>query len=258
MNLIQTLILSLVEGITEFLPISSTGHLILTTDILQIPSTEFVKSFLIIIQLGAILAVIVLYWRKLLIKRVWPPIIIAFIPSMIVGFLFYSFIKDVLLENSLITVIMLFVGGIAFILVELWNKKKIEDNVDSKIEEFSIKTSLIIGIFQSFSVVPGTSRAGSTILGGLIAGVSRKSAAEFSFLLAIPTMFAASGLDIIQTRLSFTQNELMLLAVGFIASFIVALITVKLFIKYLQNHTFIPFGIYRIVVAIVFYIFFIA
>lgn len=257
MNLLQTLILSVVEGVTEFLPISSTGHLILTTDILNIPSTEFIKSFLIIIQLGAILAVVLLYWRKLLIKKIWPPIIIAFIPSMIVGFLFYGFIKEVLLESSLITVIMLFFGGIAFIVVELWNKKKIEDKVDSKIEDFSVKTSLTIGIFQSLSVIPGTSRAGSTILGALIAGVDRKTAAEFSFLLAIPTMFAATALDIFETKLSFSQNELFLLSVGFIASFFVALITVKLFIKYLANHTFIPFGIYRIILAIVFYLIFI-
>lgn len=257
MNIFQTLTLSLVEGITEFLPISSTGHLILTTDILNIPSTEFIKSFLIIIQLGAILSVALLYWKKLLNKKIWKSIIIAFIPSMVVGFLFYSFIKNVLFESSFITVIMLFLGGVAFIGVELWNKRKIEDKINIKIEDLPIKTSFIIGLFQSLSVVPGTSRAGSTILGALILGVNRKTAAEFSFILAIPTMIGATALDVFETKLSFTQNELSLLAIGFISSFVIALITVKLFIKYLEKHTFIPFGIYRIIVALIFYFFFI-
>lgn len=254
MNLFQTLILSVVEGITEFLPISSTGHLILTTTILHIPETEFVKSFMILIQLGAILAVVILYYKKLLNKELWPKILVAFIPSAIIGFVLYHFIKQYLLSNALVTVIALFIGGIAFILVELWSKNRLEDKVEKNVESITLKHSFIIGLFQSISIIPGTSRAGSTIIGGLILGINRKAAAEFSFLLAIPTMLAASTLDIIETKLAFTQNEILLLIIGFIVSFIVALITVKLFIKYLSNHTFIPFGVYRIVIAIIFYL----
>lgn len=254
MDIFQTILLSFIEGFTEFLPISSTGHLILASEILKIPQTEFIKSFFIIIQLGAILAVILLYWDKFINKKIWKPLIIAFLPSMIIGFLLYGFIKEVLLESSFITVIMLFFGGIAFIFVEIWNKKKIEDKNESKIEDFSAKTSIIIGLFQSVSVIPGTSRAGSTILGGLIAGVNRKTAAEFSFILAVPTMIGATALDVYETRLNFTSDEIILLTIGFIASFIFALLSIKLLIKFLQNHSFIIFGIYRIILSVIFYL----
>lgn len=256
-NLFQTIILSLVEGVTEYLPISSTGHLILTSDILQIPNTEFVKSFMILIQLGAILSVIFLYYKDLLNKKIWLPILTAFIPSAVVGLLLYHFIKSYLLGNSLITVIMLFIGGVAFIVVELWNKRKIEDDKDTKIEDISLTKSFALGIFQSISVIPGTSRAGSTILGGLTLGISRKTSAEFSFILAIPTMLAASALDIYETKLAFSSQELTMLVIGFILSFIFAALSIKFLIKYLANHTFIPFGIYRIVTAVVFYLVFI-
>lgn len=253
MNLFQTIFLSLVEGITEFLPISSTGHLILTAHILNIPNTEFVKSFMIIIQLGAILSVVFLYYKDLLNKKIWPPIITAFIPSAVIGLLFYHFIKSYLLGNSMVTVIMLFIGGVAFIVVELWNKKRIEDDKDIKIQDISLTKSFILGIFQSISIIPGTSRAGSTILGGLTLGISRKASAEFSFILAIPTMLAASMLDVYETKLDFTNQELLMLSIGFVLSFIFAALSIKFLLKYLQNHTFIPFGVYRIIVAVVFY-----
>ncbi len=254
MNLLQTIILSLVEGITEFLPISSTGHLILTTDILHIPSTDFIKSFMILIQLGAILAVIMLYYKKLFNTKLWPQILAAFIPSAIIGFTLYHFIKTYLLGNAIVTVVALFIGGVALIGVELWNKKRLEDKVENDVEEISVKHSFIIGLFQALSIIPGTSRAGSTMLGALILGINRKAAAEFSFLLAVPTIIAASVLDIYETKLSFTNHELIMLGTGFILSFIFAAISIKFLIKYLQNHTFIPFGVYRIVVAIIFYI----
>ncbi len=252
MDLIQTLILSFVEGVTEFLPISSTGHLVLASHILGIKQTEFVKSFEIIIQLGAILSIVFLYFKTLLNTKIWPKIFVAFLPSAVVGLIFYKIIKEYLIGNSLITVIALLIGGIAFILVEYFNKEK-QTNQVSKIEQISFKNALIIGLFQSISVIPGVSRAGSTILGALLLKTNRKTAAEFSFILAVPTMIAATGLDIFQTKLNFSPNELFLLGIGFISSFIFAGISVKLLVKYLSNHNFIAFGIYRIVLAIAFW-----
>lgn len=255
MNLIQTLILSAVEGFTEFLPISSTGHLILATHALNIETTEFIKSFNIIIQLGAILAIIILYYKTLLNTKIWPQILIAFIPSAVIGFLLYGFIKNVLFENSLVVIIMLFLGGIAFILIEYLHKDKKYN--EGGIEKISHKNAFIIGLFQAFSVIPGTSRSGASILGALILGINRKTAAEFSFILAVPTIFAATVLDVYETKLSYSQNELLLLLIGFIGSFVFALISIKWLIKYVQNHSFIVFGIYRIVLAIIFFLVFI-
>jgi len=252
-DIIQTLTLSLVEGVTEFLPISSTGHLILTAQILNIPQTEFVKSFLIIIQLGAILAVITLYWKMLLDTKMWPKIIAGFIPSAVVGLILYEFIKGYLFENSLITVVALFVGGIIFILVELWDKNK-EKSKD--MNELTNLNAFVIGLFQAISIIPGTSRAGATIIGARVLGFQRKTAAEFSFLLAVPTMLGATTLDIYKTKLDFTNYELFLLLIGFVASFIFALMAIKLLLSYLKNHTFIIFGIYRIILAILFYLIF--
>jgi len=254
MDLIQTLILSAVEGFTEFLPISSTGHLILTAQILKIPQTEFVKSFEIIIQLGAILAVAILYWKTLINKKIWPQIIIAFIPSAIIGFTLYKFIKGYLFENSLIVVIALFLGGIIFILIEYLQKDKKE--TEGTLEEITIKNAFIIGLFQSISVIPGVSRAGSSIMGARILGINKKNAAEFSFILAVPTIFAATALDITETKLNFTTNELILLIIGFLATFLFAIFSIKWLIKYLNNHSFIIFGIYRIALAIIFYLIF--
>lgn len=251
MDLPQTLILSFVEGVTEFLPISSTGHLILASQILNIPQTQFVKSFEIIIQFGAILAVVFLYFRTLLNTKIWPKILIAFLPSVLVGLFFYKLIKDILIGNSLITAAALLLGGVAFIGIELWHKNKFQIG---SIEEISIKNALIIGIFQSVSVIPGVSRAGTTIIGALLLGANRKTAAQFSFILAIPTMLGATSLDIFQTKLNFSQNELLLLAIGFVASFIFALISVKLLLKYLISHNFMAFGIYRIAIAAVFWL----
>lgn len=254
MNLIQTLIMSAVEGITEFLPISSTGHLILTAQILNIEQTQFVKSFEIIIQLGAILAVVLIYYKTLLNKKIWPQVLIAFIPSAVIGFILYKFIKDVLIGNSLIVVIALFVGGLAFIIIEYLHKDKKQG--EGSIEDISHKNAFIIGLFQSISVIPGVSRAGSSMLGALLLGINRKTSAEFSFILAVPTILGATVLDITETRLSFTSNELFLLMVGFIGSFIFAFISVKWLIKYVGNHSFTIFGIYRITMAIIFYLVF--
>lgn len=253
MDYFQAAILGIVEGLTEFLPISSTGHLILTVKLLNIPQTEFVKSFEIIIQLGAIFAIVFLYWNTLLLKRdVWKKVLIAFLPTALIGATFYKFIKEFLLGNTTVTLAALFFGGILLIILELLYKEK-EHHVDT-IEELSVKQAFFIGLFQSFSMIPGVSRAAATIIGGLFLGAKRKTAAEFSFLLAVPTMFAASGLDIIKSTFSFSPYEYSLLAVGFIGSFIIAIGAVKFLLGFIQNHTFIPFGIYRIIIAILFWL----
>ncbi len=254
MTVLQALVLSLVEGIAEFLPISSTGHLILVAKLLDIPQTEFVKSFEVIIQLGAILAVVFLYWRTLLTKReIWQKILVAFIPTGVVGLVFYRIIKEYLIGNTRITLAALFLGGVALILIELWHN----DNRPStgSVEGLSYKNAFLIGACQSISVVPGVSRAAATILGALLLGTRRSSAVEFSFLLAVPTMAAATGLDLVKSGISFSPSEYFLLLLGFSGAFFTALICVKLFIRYVQRNDFIPFGIYRVLLAIAFWIF---
>ncbi len=253
MNYLDAIILSVVEGIAEFLPISSTGHMILASDILKIAQTDFVKDFEIIIQLGAIFAIVFLYWRKVLkSKDTWIRILIAFIPTGIIGFLLFKIIKTFLLGNTYITLVALVAGGVALIILELVYKEK-EHHVE-EIEKISFKNAFLIGVFQSIAVIPGISRSAATIIAGLFLGTKRKAATEFSFLLAIPTMFAASGLSLIKSNFSYSLNEYSILAVGFLTAFIVAAITVKLFVRYVEAHTFISFGIYRIVAAILFWI----
>lgn len=254
MDILQSIILAIVEGITEFLPISSTGHLVLVSELLKIPQTEFVKSFEVIIQLGAILAIVLIYFNRLLKSRkLWPIITLAFIPTAIVGFTLYPLIKGVLLGNTQVTLWALFLGGIALIVWEKFYKE--QPHHLAEVEKLSYKKALLVGVFQSLSVIPGVSRAASTIIGGLTVGLTRKAAVEMSFFLAIPTMVAATGLDLIRSEFSFSSNEWMLLAVGFIGAFITALFAVKFFLKYIANHTFVGFGIYRIVLAIMFWVF---
>ena len=252
MDFIQVIILSIVEGVTEFLPVSSTGHLVLTAKLLNIPQTDFVKSFEIIIQLGAILAVVFLYWKKILdYKKVWRPVILSFIPTAVVGLLLYEFIKSFLLGNPMVTVWALAIGGIVMIAVEYWFRS--EKQQIKKIEDITNKNAIMIGLFQSISIIPGVSRAAATIIGAMILKTDRKTAVEFSFLLAIPTMAGATGLDLLKSNFSFTSHEWSLLAVGFVGSFIFAMIAVRFFIKFIQHHTFIPFGIYRIILALFFF-----
>jgi undecaprenyl-diphosphatase len=263
MDLFQTIILSIVEGITEFLPISSTGHLILTSHLLSIPQTDFTKSFEIIIQLGAILAVVVLYWKRILdSKKLWKPLLVAFIPTAVIGLVLYKFVKNFLLGNTIITLLALFIGGIVLIIIEKWWEEGPTSLPATQghsgsltIEDLSMRQSFLIGLAQSVSIIPGVSRAAATIVGGLFMGMNRKTAVEFSFLLAIPTMGAATGLDLVKSGFSFTQSEWMMLGIGFIGAFVTALFAVKYFLKFIQNHTFIPFGIYRIILAVLFWIF---
>ncbi|OGH11682.1 MAG: undecaprenyl-diphosphatase UppP [Candidatus Levybacteria bacterium RIFCSPLOWO2_01_FULL_36_13] len=252
MDLIDVIIFSVVEGITEFLPISSTGHLILTSKILLIPQSTFVKDFEIIIQLGAILSIIYLYFDKLIKnKEVWKKILTAFIPTALVGFILFKFIKDFLLGNLYLTLTSLLLGGVLLIILEIIYKEK--DNHVEEIEKISYSKAFIIGLFQSLAIVPGVSRSAATIIPALFLGTKRKTAAEFSFLLAIPTMLAATGLDLIKSEFTFSINEWVILAVGFIGNFITALLVVKWFLVYIQNHSFIAFGIYRILVALIFW-----
>jgi len=254
MSLFQAIILSFVEGITEFLPISSTGHMILAGRLLNIPQTEFVKSFEIIIQLGAILAVVVLYMRTLLERiSLWPKILAAFIPTAMLGYMFYTIVKQSLLGNSLITVLALGIGGILFLVLEHYLKHK--SCKTTTLDAISYKQAIVIGIIQSVSIIPGVSRAASSIFGAMGIGVNRKTAVEFSFLLAIPTMIAATGLDVVKTRLMFSSYEYQLLAVGFVGAFLTALLAVKMFIQFIQSNTFILFAWYRIVLAILFFLF---
>lgn len=248
MNILQAIIISALEGLTEFLPISSTGHLILAEHFLKIESTDFVKSFDVIIQFGAILAVVWLYWKKIVSsKNLWVKLLISFIPTGIIGFTLYRLIKDYLLGNVLITVFSLFFGGIVLLLVDYLHK---QNESPTSIDKLSNSKLISIGLFQSLSMVPGVSRSAATIVGGLFSGLSRKDAVEYSFLLAIPTMAAASGYDLLKNGLSFTVEQLIILSVGFIVSFITALIAVKTFTQYISHNNFKYFAIYRLVLAI--------
>lgn len=244
MDLIHAIILGIVEGITEFLPISSTGHLIVVSDWMNLEQTEANTAFEVIIQLAAILAVIANYKDKFTFKHteLWIKVFLAFIPIGAVGFMFSDQIKALFSVD--IVAVMFIVGGIIFLIVEYFYKE--EKATVTDVEQLSFKQAGLIGIAQVFALVPGTSRAGSTIIGALLVGLSRKASAEFSFLLALPVMVAASGYDLLKHYEDFSGSNLLVLGVGFVVSFIVAFFTMKLFIKFLQNFTFVAFGIYRI------------
>ncbi len=251
MTIIASIILGIVEGVTEFLPISSTGHLTLTVDLLGIAQTEFVKSFEVIIQLGAILAVVALYWQKLLTNTaVLKRVIVAFLPTAILGLTFYKVIKTYLLGNSLVVLISLFVGGLILILFELFYQEKDDDKVD--LEQISYPQAIALGLCQSIAMIPGVSRSAATIVGGLALRIRRETIVEFSFLLAVPTMAAATGLDILKSSFGFSAGEWGLLTLGFFVSFLSALLAIKSFLNYVRHHDFIAFGLYRIVIALVF------
>ena len=254
MTLLHALIISIVEGITEFLPISSTGHMILISNLLRIAESDFVKSFEIIIQLGAIGAVAVLYFRKLLLnKQVFLRVCVAFLPTAFVGLVFYKFIKTMLLGNPWIVVCSLGIGGVLLIMLEIFHKE--HARYTGEIKDITFIQAMFIGISQSFSIIPGVSRAAATIAGALFMGIKRDTAVEFSFLLAIPTMAGATGLDLVKSAKHFTGNEYILLAVGLIGAFVSAILVVKWFTGYVKNHTFIPFGVYRIVLALAYYLY---
>lgn len=250
MNFLDTLILGIVEGFTEFLPVSSTGHLLVAGEILSIPDTEFFKTFVVAIQLGAILAVVLIYWKRVIGNlNLTKKILTAFVPTAIIGFLLYSVIKDFLFESLATIAYALIVGGIIIIIFEFFQKKKIEDDTQ-KLEDISYKKSFLIGLIQALAIVPGVSRSGATIIGGMGLGISRKNIVEFSFLLAVPTIVAATGFDLVQSKLSFYPGDLERLLLGFVFSFIFAYLAIKFFIRFIQNHSFMIFGVYRILAGV--------
>lgn len=251
MTILHALLLGIVEGITEFLPISSTGHLILANRLLGISTDDFIKSFEIIIQLGAIGAIVALYWRKLLINwEVMKRIVVGFIPTAVLGFIFYKAIKQ-LLGGDVVVLWALGIGGLALILFE---KLHTESAVEGSVEQISYKQALLIGTFQAFAFIPGVSRSAATITGGLALGLRRTVAVEFSFLLSVPTMLAASLLDIYKNGAAFSSDQFGFLAVGFVTAFVVALCAVKFLLKFVRTHNFTAFGVYRIILAVLFFI----
>jgi undecaprenyl-diphosphatase len=255
LGILESIILGVIEGFTEFLPISSTGHLIVASEFLNIEQDKVTKAYEVIIQFAAILAVLLNYSDKFHPSKIelWKKLILAFIPIGAVGFLFSSYIKAMF--DIKIVAIMFIVGGIIFLLVERFYKEQ-EHFVDD-VEKVSYKQALYIGLAQIFALIPGTSRAGSTIIGAMLVGLNRKASAEFSFLLAFPVMCATTGYDLLKHYKDFTDANLLVLGVGFVTAFIVAYLTIKLFLVFLQRFTFVFFGIYRIIFGTILLLWFI-
>ncbi|MGM9552607.1 MAG: undecaprenyl-diphosphate phosphatase [Clostridia bacterium] len=281
MNLVEwlkVLLLGVIEGITEWLPISSTGHLILVDEFVKLNQSEaFMEMFNVVIQLGAILAVVVLYWSKLwpfhtkknAVEKtgkfldnycymdkiiLWLKIVVACLPAMIVGLPLDDWM-DEHLHNGFVVAIALIFYGVVFILIENYNKKR-TPRVTS-LKDLSFKDALLIGIFQVLSLIPGTSRSGSTIIGGILIGTSRELAAEFTFFLAIPVMFGASALKLLKFGFAFTSTELAVLIVGMVVAFVVSILAIKFLIGYIKKHDFKVFGWYRIVLGVIVLLYFV-
>ncbi|MEO6527452.1 MAG: undecaprenyl-diphosphate phosphatase [Gemmatimonadaceae bacterium] len=246
----NAVVLGVVEGVTEFLPVSSTAHLILASRALRLGETEFLKSFEIIIQLGAILSVVVLYWRKFLDVEVLKKLVVAVIPTGVIGLTVYKAIKGYLMGSFTVILLALILGGIALIVFE-----RVQKSVDRDVDfsEITYKKAFLIGLFQAIAVIPGVSRSAATIVGGSLIGVSKRTVVEFSFMLAVPTMLAATGLELVKNR-SALEGNLAILAIGFVVSFLTAIIAIKSFLRYLKNRDFSLFGWYRIALAIVFFL----
>ena len=273
LDIIKVIILGIVEGITEWLPVSSTGHLILVEEFIKLNVSEaFWEMFMVVIQLGAIMAVVVLYFKELwpfqnqkkakgALERyvktdkmiMWFKIVVSCIPSIVIGLPFNDFI-EAHFNNYLVVSIMLIVYGIFFILIENYNKKRTA-SINSVVE-IGWKTAFLIGVFQLLAVIPGTSRSGATIIGGILLGTSRTVAAEYTFFLAIPTMFGASLLKLVKFGLNFTGTEAIILIVGTLVSFVVSILAIKFLMGYIKKHDFKVFGWYRIALGIVVLLFF--
>ncbi len=250
MTILHSIILGLVEGFTEFLPISSTAHLILVSKLLSIDQSMFVKTFEIAIQGGAILAVIIFYWRKLLDLEILKRLIVSFIPTAIIGFILYKLIKDILVGNMTIVLLSLFLGGLVLIYID--RVSRIKNNIESgrAIKELTYKEAFMIGIAQSLAIIPGVSRSAATIVGGLFLGMNMKAVVEYSFLLAIPTIVAATGYDLIKNIHSFSTDQTSMLIVGFVASFITAIFGIRLLNNVAKRSSMKAFGMYRISLVI--------
>lgn len=273
LSFFKSIILGIVQGLTEFLPISSTAHLILSSSFLKLELSDFLKSFIVIIQLGSILAVIILYWKKVFsnFSLYFKKVLSAFIPTAIIGLIFYQFVKDYLQESLEVISLALFLGGVLMMSFERNFKekeqaRKKEEEVLARagetlpiekkegIESISYKQAIIIGVFQALAIVPGVSRSAATILGGLALGISRVVIVEFSFLLAVPTILAASSLDLYKSALSFSGCEIALLSVGFIVSFIVAWLSIKFLLSYIKKNSFSVFAWYRVILAFILFL----
>jgi undecaprenyl-diphosphatase len=248
----HAVVLGIVEGVTEFLPISSTAHLILASRALGIQETEFLKSFEIIIQLGAILSVVVLYWNRFLHLEVLKKLVVAVIPTGVIGLTVYKAIKGYLLGNVAVVLVTLLVGGIALIVFERFQQR---DDRDVDFAEITYRKAFLIGLFQAIAVIPGVSRSAATIVGGSLLGVSKRTIVEFSFILAVPTMLAATGLELLKSQAALSGN-FGVLGVGFVVSFITAIAAIKWLLAYVKKRDFSLFGWYRIVLALVFYLVF--
>jgi len=250
MSFLHAIILAVIEGLTEFLPVSSTGHMILAQSFMHIPNDEFVKTFEIVIQLGAILAVLVLYIKRFFVSiNIYLKLFVAFLPTGVVGVLAYKIIKQYLF-NPFIVSFSLIIGGVVLILLDTWSEQRQAEYKD--IEDISYWGAFKIGAIQCVSMIPGVSRAAATIFGGIFAGFDRRQAAEFSFLLAIPTMCAASAKDLWESKELITSENLLLLLIGSAVAFIVAAIAVKAFVAFLTRYGFKYFGYYRILLGILF------
>ncbi len=250
MTFLQTIILGALEGFTEFLPISSTAHLLLTSRIFGLVDSDFLKSFTIVIQFGAILAVVVLYAGRFL--KDWETnkrIIAAFVPTAAIGFGLYKIIKGFLFENTALILAALLIGGVLLIVFEIFYKKKPIRPIP--LSELPYWRAVLIGAAQALAIIPGVSRAAVTIVGGMLLGVERKAIVEFSFLLAVPTMAAASGYDLLKNASQFSLGQFHLLLIGFTASFFFAIVSVRFLLNYIKNNSFTNFGIYRILLVIV-------
>ncbi len=248
MDIFQAIIIGIIEGFTEFLPISSTGHMIIASEFFHLEDSKLIKAYEVIIQSSAILAVMLLYRDKINLSHIelWKKIFLAFLPLAIVGYIFKEYIKRLFSVD--IVAIMFIVGGVIFLIVERCYRE--DESHTTSVEDISYKQALWVGLAQILSLIPGTSRAGATIIGGMLMGMDRKSSAEFSFLLAIPVMGAVTAYDLLKHYQDFADANMVAFIVGFIVSFIVAYITIKLFLAFLQKFSFVPFGIYRILLGV--------
>lgn len=249
MDIFQAIIIGIIEGFTEFLPISSTGHMIIASKFLGVSENALTEAYQVIIQFAAILAVILIYKEKITFKKIdlWRKLFVAFLPLAIVGFIFKDQIKT--LFNVETVAWMFIIGGFVFLVVEYFYEEK-EFHLND-VEKISYTQAFWVGVAQVFSLVPGTSRAGATIIGGLLVYLDRKTSAEFSFLLAIPVMAVVSGYDLLKHYQEFADANWGAFIIGFVTAFIVAYLTIKLFLAFIQRFTFVAFGIYRIVFGII-------
>lgn len=248
MTFLEAILLGVVEGLTEFLPISSTAHLVLSAHVLGIPESTFLSSFVIAIQLGAIVSVVFLYWKTILWDRAtMMRVAIAFVPTAIAGFLLYQLLKNYLIESLFIIAWSLILGGVILIVFEWWEKRIVRE--ETPLREMPFATAFLIGCIQAIAIIPGVSRAGATIVGGRLLEIGRTEIVEFSFLLAIPTMLAATTYDLLKTGSSFAGEEWLMLLVGFVVSFAAAFAGVRFLVRFIAAHSFALFGWYRIILG---------